>query len=47
MPEFLDIGVTGFAIGSYLSNEKIEENTQVLISLVEAFEQKQASRKRS
>ncbi len=47
MPELLDIGVTGFAIGSYLSNEKIEENTQVLISLVEVFEQKQAARKRS
>jgi len=41
----LSVGVNGFAVGSFLSNEKMEDHAIELVAAIEQFEQKNQQRK--
>ncbi|OGY90305.1 MAG: hypothetical protein A3B30_01955 [Candidatus Komeilibacteria bacterium RIFCSPLOWO2_01_FULL_52_15] len=46
MQSLLSVGVNGFAVGSFLDNEKMEEHALELVAAIEQFEQKNQQRKR-
>jgi len=44
LPSLLSVGVSGFAVGSYLDNNHIEDRSQKLLSIIENFESHRKSR---